>query len=123
LVALREGHCGIGLGCPGRPRNAPPSPQPNEWIPKAAAFGGGPGGKAPWRVSGQSPNLLSLHSTASASIRRHSLVGKFLDRLCVFRKIRQSHAAQHVRRLGELDVVVANDLDAVAPGIAEVEEA
>src|SRR5208282_3408783 len=52
LVALREGHCGIGLGCPGQSRNAPPSTQPNEWIPKAAAFGGGPGGKAPWRVSG-----------------------------------------------------------------------
>src|SRR5262249_12264268 len=30
---------------------------------------------------------------------------------------------QHVGCLGELDVVVAHDLDAIAPGIAEVEEA
>jgi hypothetical protein len=36
--------------------------------------------------------------------------------------MRQPHAAQHVRRLGELDVVVANDLDAITPRIAEVEE-
>jgi hypothetical protein len=35
---------------------------------------------------------------------------------------RPPHAAQHVRRLGELDVVVANDLDAITPRIAEVEE-
>src|SRR5207237_3438933 len=35
---------------------------------------------------------------------------------------RQPHAAQHVGRLGELDVVVANDLDAVAPWIEEIEE-
>src|SRR5690349_5632785 len=36
--------------------------------------------------------------------------------------MRQAHAAQDVRRLGELDVVVADYLDAVAPGIAEVEK-
>src|ERR1043166_2674139 len=36
--------------------------------------------------------------------------------------MRQSHAAQHVRRLGELDVVIADDLYAIAPGIEKVEE-
>ena len=36
--------------------------------------------------------------------------------------MREAHAAQHVCRLGELDVVVADDLDAVAPGIAEIQE-
>ena len=36
--------------------------------------------------------------------------------------MRQAHAAQYVRRLGELDVVVADDLDAVAPRIEEVEK-
>src|SRR5437763_7991999 len=36
--------------------------------------------------------------------------------------MRQSHATQHVRRLGELDVVVADDLYAVAPWVEEVEE-
>src|SRR5262245_28370609 len=33
------------------------------------------------------------------------------------------HAAQNVLGLGELDVVVADDLEAVAPGIAKIEEA
>src|ERR1700693_5878491 len=36
--------------------------------------------------------------------------------------MRQSHAAQHVRRLGELDVVVADNLDAVAPRVEKVEK-
>jgi hypothetical protein len=34
----------------------------------------------------------------------------------------QAHAAQHVRSLRELDVGVADDFDAVAPRIAEVQE-
>src|ERR1700746_2960523 len=33
----------------------------------------------------------------------------------------QPHAAQHVWCLGELDIVVADDLDSVAPWIGEVE--
>src|SRR6187200_3593902 len=36
--------------------------------------------------------------------------------------MRQSHAAQHVRRLGELDVVVADNLNAIAPRVEEVEK-
>ena len=34
----------------------------------------------------------------------------------------EAHAAQDVVGLGELDVAVADDLDAVAPGVAEIEE-
>jgi hypothetical protein len=34
--------------------------------------------------------------------------------------MRQSHAAQHVRRLGELKVVVADNLYAVAPWVEKV---
>src|SRR5258708_28091692 len=34
----------------------------------------------------------------------------------------EPHPVQHVRRLGELDVVVADDLYPVAPGVAEIEE-
>jgi hypothetical protein len=34
----------------------------------------------------------------------------------------EAHSAQHVRRLGELDVVVADNFDPVDPGIAEVEK-
>ena len=36
--------------------------------------------------------------------------------------MREPHAAQHVRRLGELDVVVADDLYAVPPRVEEIEE-
>src|SRR5512134_2876732 len=57
-----------------------------------------------------------------ASVRRHALVRKLLDRSLVLRQMRQPHAAQHVRRLGELDVVIADDLDAVAPRIEKVEK-
>ena len=34
----------------------------------------------------------------------------------------EPHAAQHVIGLGELDVGIADDLDQIAPRIAEVEE-
>ena len=34
----------------------------------------------------------------------------------------QSHAAQHVWRLGELDVLVADNLDAIAPRVEKVEK-
>src|SRR5262245_414639 len=57
------------------------------------------------------------------SLRRHSFVSELLDRLLVLREMRQPHAAQHVWRLGELDIVVADDLDPVAPGIDKIEEA
>ena len=40
----------------------------------------------------------------------------------LFSRCAEAHAAQHVRRLGELDVRVADDLDPVAPGIEEVEK-
>ena len=36
--------------------------------------------------------------------------------------MRKPHSSQHVRRLGELYIVVGNDLEAIAPGITEVEE-
>jgi hypothetical protein len=44
-------------------------------------------------------------------------LGQLLDRLLVLRRGAKSHAAQHVRRLGELDVGVADDLDSIAPRI------
>jgi hypothetical protein len=36
--------------------------------------------------------------------------------------MRQPHAAQDVRRLGELDIVVGDDLDAITPWIEEIEK-
>ena len=37
-----------------------PLPHSQSWSPEAAASGGGPGGKAPWRGSGRSPDLASF---------------------------------------------------------------
>jgi hypothetical protein len=42
----------------------PPSPQTKWMDSKGYAFSGGPGGKAPWRVSGQSPDLASRRRVA-----------------------------------------------------------
>ncbi len=36
--------------------------------------------------------------------------------------MRQPHAAQHIGRLGELDVFIADNLDTVPPRIAEIEK-
>jgi len=36
-------------------RRHPSRNQTKKWSPEAAASGGGPGGKAPWRVSGMPP--------------------------------------------------------------------
>jgi hypothetical protein len=50
----------------------------------------------------------------------HALFGQFPLRALVFGQVRQTHAAEDVRCFGELDIVIANDLEAVAPWIAEV---
>src|SRR5215211_5724950 len=56
------------------------------------------------------------------SARRHPFVPKLLDGLLILREMREAHSAQHVRRLGELDIVIADDLDSVAPGVKEIEK-
>ena len=71
LAAVREGRCVAGLGCPDqggdcrrdpgnpdRPRNAPPSPQPNEWIPKAPPLVGVQGARPPGGFQGSALTLL-----------------------------------------------------------------
>src|SRR5438067_8725592 len=55
------------------------------------------------------------------SFRHHAFFGQFLSGIGVFVEL-QPHAAHHVGRLGELDVRVFDDLDAVAPGIEKIEE-
>jgi hypothetical protein len=72
----------------------------------------------------QPPGIPGRPSRISASVlrHRHALLGQFLLRLLVLGEVRQAHPTQHVGGLGELDVVVADDLDAVTPGIAKIEE-
>jgi hypothetical protein len=43
-------------------------------------------------------------------------------RVLVLGQVRQTHPAEDVGSFGELDIVIANDLNAVAPRIAEVKE-
>src|SRR5260221_10830160 len=57
----------------------------------------------------------------SRGLRRHALLGQLAPRLRVLLQ-RQPHAAQDMRRLGELDVGIVDHLDAVAPGVDEIEE-
>src|SRR5262249_41078078 len=61
-------------------------------------------------------------SSSPLSIRRHALSRQLFHRLIVLRQALQPHTAQHMRSLSELDVVIANDLDAAAPRIEEIEE-
>ena len=63
-------------------------------------------------------------SRYSASILHHShaLLGQFLLGMLVLGEVGQAHSTQHIGGLSELDIVVADDLDAVAPGIAKIEE-
>src|SRR5271156_6656549 len=74
------------------------------------------------RVQPERPSAVRTNGWRRTLTRCHSLFGKLLHRLRIFGKVSQSHAAQNVRRLGELNIVVANDLDAVAPRVPEVEE-
>src|SRR5690606_32817523 len=57
------------------------------------------------------------------SIRRHALVLQLPHRLLVLGQVRQPPATKHVRRLGELNVVIADDLDAVPPWVEEIQKA
>ena len=52
----------------------------------------------------------------------HALLLQLLAGRFVLVEMQEPHAPQDVGCLGELDVVVADDLDAVAPGIEEVED-
>src|SRR5438045_2129574 len=78
-------------------------------------------------VSGRQPSHASPRRTGPLLRPRpkllppDALVGELLLRLVGLRAI-ELHAAQHLRRLGELDVRIGDHLDAVAPRIEEVEE-
>src|SRR5262249_25608783 len=58
----------------------------------------------------------------NAPLWRHVFIGKLFDRLCVLGQMCQPHAAQYVWRLTELDVLVCNDLYAIAPRVHKIEK-
>jgi hypothetical protein len=53
---------------------------------------------------------------------RHPFFRQLLFRASVLGQLLQAHAAQNVWSLGELDIVIAHNLDAIAPGVAEIEK-
>ena len=57
-----------------------------------------------------------------ASSSTHALLGQFLFRFLVFGELRKTHATQHIGGLRELDVLIADDLDAIAPRVSKVKE-
>src|SRR5262249_23265234 len=67
-------------------------------------------------------SITCLAARGPLSARGHALVTELLDRLGVLGEMGEPHSAQHVRRFGELDIVVADDLDAIAPRIEEIEK-
>src|SRR6266540_1135598 len=91
----------------------PPHPSP--------ASGGGSRPSSPLALN-FTPKSIASNRRPVPSARGHALVAELPDRLLVFRQMREPHSAQHVRRFGELDIVIADDLDSVAPGVEEIEK-
>src|SRR5258705_6064015 len=54
-------------------------------------------------------------------LRRHALVSQCAPRLLGLVES-ESHRMQHMRRLGELNIPVCDDLDTIAAGVEKVEE-
>src|ERR1700739_3044419 len=71
--------------------------------------------------------IAALSRSSSRHVRSrltecHALVGQLPLRVLVLGQVRQTHAAEDVGGFGELDIVIANDLNAVAPRVAEVKK-
>src|SRR6185437_1086135 len=74
------------------------------------------------RRSASSREFFRLQAGGMSSSWCHALFRELLQRSLALGEVRQPEAAQDVRRLRELDVVVANDLHPVAPGIEEIQK-
>ena len=62
---------------------------------------------------------LSIYSDL---IKRHALLGQFPFCFLVLRQVHQAHATQHIGRLGELDIIVADDLNSITPRVPKIKE-
>src|SRR5208282_2253293 len=70
---------------------------------------------------GARPTGTFAKSMAGALLRRHALLDQLAPGVFVLLEI-EAHRAQHMRRLGELNVGVFDHLDPIAPGVEKVEE-
>lgn len=57
----------------------------------------------------------------SLRLRRHALLLEFFYSVRGFLDIADPQSFKHVRCFGELDVVIGDDFDSVAPGVAEID--
>ena len=64
-----------------------------------------------------------IYPSESAVLRGHTFCAQLGERLLGLGEVSEIHPAQDMVCLGELDVGVGRDLDPVAPGIEEVEDA
>src|SRR5262249_11731741 len=55
-------------------------------------------------------------------LQRHALLSQFLLCFLVLGQVHQAHPTQHIGRLGELDVVVTDDLYSITPGVPKIKE-
>src|SRR5215467_3493684 len=70
-------------------------------------------------------SLRSSHSALlhpQALLQRHTFLGQFFFCFLVLSQMHEPHATQHIGRLGELNVVITDDLYSVAPGIPKIKE-
>ena len=92
-----------------------------------AAYPAAPRGRGAHRLRLSLRNVSAIVSFSSRvradSLGRHSFVGQLLDGLRRLCEIGQTHAPQDMWRFGELDVVISDHLDAVAPRVEEVQKA
>src|SRR5438477_12864925 len=60
--------------------------------------------------------------TSSRLLQCHTLLGQFLFCFLVLSQVHQPHATQYIGRLGELNIIVTDNLYSVAPGVPKIKE-
>ena len=65
--------------------------------------------------------VIRVFRILTSRFRSHALFLELLDGVGSFFEVAYTQALEHVRCLGELDVVIGHDFDPVAPWVAEIE--
>jgi hypothetical protein len=84
-------------------------------------------------VTGSSPTAIRIKSQPRGDreliekqlilVKSHAFFRKLLLCFFVLRELLEAHATEDIWRLSELNIVVAHDLDTIAPRVAEIEKA
>ena len=65
-------------------------------------------------------NRLKPARLSLLKFRHHAFFSEFIERIGGLSERAGTHAFEHMRCLGELHVIIGNDFDPIAPGIAKV---